>query len=70
MVPQRSLLAHFEATHDFSVFDLLTHNNITISYCGQVNSLRLKSSVASKWADKQLWKGGPFILLVKVHNYF
>ena len=31
-------------------------NNITINYYyGQVNSLRLKSSVASKWASKHLW---------------
>ena len=37
------------------VLNLLSHNkfnNITISYYVQVNSLRLKSSVASKWASK------------------
>ena len=26
-------------------------------YYGQVNSLRLKSSIASKWASKHLWGG-------------
>ena len=51
-VPQRCLLAHFEATHDFSrIANLLVHNNISISYYAQVNSLRLKSSVASKWTN-------------------
>ena len=30
------------------VANLVAHNNITISYYMQVNSLRLKSSVASK----------------------
>ena len=34
---------------------LLAHNNIMINYYGQVNSVRLKSSVASKWARKYLW---------------
>ena len=38
-----------------AVANLLAHNNITISYYMQVNSLRLKSSVASKWASKHLW---------------
>ena len=37
-----------------AVANLLAHNNITISYYVQVNSLRLKSSVASKWARKNL----------------
>ena len=35
---------------------LLGHNNITISYYVQVNSLLLKSGVASKWAGKHLWE--------------
>ena len=39
-----------------AVANLLAHNNITISYYVQVNSLRLKSSVASKWASKHLWE--------------
>ena len=34
---------------------LLPHNNITISYFEQVNSLRLKSTVVSKCASKRLW---------------
>ena len=35
----------------------------------QVNSLRLKSSVASKWTSKHLWaRGVAFILLLMVQN--
>ena len=30
-------------------------NKSDFCYYGQVNSLRLKSSVASKWASKHLW---------------
>ena len=52
--PQMCLLAHFEATLDLAVANLLAHNNITLSYYRQVNSLRIKSSVASKWAIKHL----------------
>ena len=37
------------------VRNLLAHNNITMSYYVQVNSLRLKLNVASKWASKHLW---------------
>ena len=48
------LLAHFEASFFLTVASLLAHNNITISYYGQVNSQRLKSKVASKWASKHL----------------
>ena len=32
-------------------------NKFDFCYYGQVNSLRLKSSVASKWASKHLWGG-------------
>ena len=39
-----------------AVANLLAQNNKTICYYGQVNSLRLKSSVTSKWASKQLWE--------------
>ena len=37
--PQRCLLAHFEATLDFSrIANLLAHNNISqICYCGQIS---------------------------------
>ena len=50
------LRAHFESTYVIlSVANLLAHNNITISYYMQVNSLRLNLSVASKWARKHLW---------------
>ena len=38
-----------------ALLNLLGHNNITISYYVQVNSLRLKSNVASKWTSKLLW---------------
>ena len=34
-----------------AVANLLAHNNITICYYLQVNSLRLKSNLASKWAS-------------------
>ena len=34
--------------------NLLVHNNITLSYYVLVNSLRLKSNVASKCASKHL----------------
>ena len=30
-------------------------NKFDLCYYGQVNSLRLKSSIASKWASKHLW---------------
>ena len=30
-------------------------NKFDLCYYGQVNSLRLKSSAASKWASKHLW---------------
>ena len=30
-------------------------NTFDLCYYGQVNSLRIKSNVASKWANKQLW---------------
>ena len=35
--------------------NLLAHNNTTVSNYVQVNSLRLKSNVISKWASKHLW---------------
>ena len=34
------------------VENLLAHKNTTINYYVQVNSLRLKSNVASEWASK------------------
>ena len=37
-------------------------NKFDLCYYGQVNSLRLKSSVATKWASKHLWRV-TFILL-------
>ena len=38
-----------------AVENLHVHNNLWFRYYGQVNSLRLKSSVATKWASKHLW---------------
>ena len=35
-----------------AVGNLLAQNNITIGYYGQVNSIRLKSSIVWKWASK------------------
>ena len=48
---QMYLLAHLEDTLYFTVANLLAHNNITISYYMQVNSLQLKSSVARDGQD-------------------
>ena len=46
--------------------NLLAHNNITISFYVQVNSLRLRSRVALKW-QVNTFRGVPFILLLMVH---
>ena len=54
MVPQSCILAHFEATFNSFEVNLLAHNDLWLSYYGQVNSLRLKSSIVSKWANEQL----------------
>ena len=56
-----------------AVANLLAHNNITVSYYLQANSLLLKSSVASKWASKNIWGGRgklPFILLLMVSSTY
>ena len=37
-----------------AIVNFLAHNDITITYYLQVNSLWLKSSIASKWARKNL----------------
>ena len=42
-------------------------NKFEFCYYGQVNSLRLKSSGASKWASKHLW-GVSSILLAMVQT--
>ena len=36
------------------VANLVAHNNITMNNYMQINSLQLKSNVASKWASKHL----------------
>ena len=33
----------------------MLYNNLWFCYYGQINSLRLKSSVASKWERKHFW---------------
>ena len=38
-----------------AVGNLLAHNNLWLCYYVQVNLLRLKYSVASKWASKNIW---------------
>ena len=48
---QMFLLASFDATLHFSRTEFTCLNDITTSYQVQVNSLRLKSSEASKWAS-------------------
>ena len=48
------LLAHYEATLYFSCTKF-TCPLITYTSYVQVNSFRLKSIVASKWASKHLW---------------
>ena len=69
------LLAHFEATLYLAAPNLLAHNNITINYV-QVNSLPLKSSVASEWASKHVWGtiyfavDGTYIFESKTSIYF
>ena len=49
--------------------NLVSHNNITISYYVQVNSLRLKSNVASKWVSKNLW-GTIYFAIDGTKTYF
>ena len=68
MIPPKILQLAISKLHSILVVpNLLVHNNITISYYGQVNSLRLKSSVDSKWASKHIWEV-PFILILMVHS--
>ena len=67
MVPLTGFYLPISKLHSIlAVANLLAHNNITISYYVQVNSLWLKSSVALKWASK-ITLGVPFILLLMVH---
>ena len=51
-----------------AIVNLLAHDSLWLCYYGQVNSQKLKSSVASKWASKNLW-GVPFILLLAVATF-
>ena len=48
-----------------AVANLLAHNNLWLCYYEQVNSVRLKSSVASKWESKKPLRV-TFILLLMV----
>ena len=55
--PESCLLPHFEASlYILAVPNLLAHKNLWLCYYGQVNSLWLKSSVASKIESKHLWR--------------
>ena len=50
--PQKGVYMFISKLHSISeVPNLLAHNNITISYYVQVNSLRLKPTVVRKWAS-------------------
>ena len=64
--PRRCLLAHFEATLDFNLANLLAHNNKSqICYCGQI-SLQ-SAAVNYSFSDNLTPLGVPFILLAMVH---
>ena len=64
MVPPKGVYLLISKLHSIlAVANLIAHNNITISYFVQVNSLRLKSSVASKWAST-IFGGNIFLLLM------
>ena len=52
MVSPKVFICPFRSYTRFQPY-LLAHNNK--SYYGQVNSLQLRSNVASKWASKHLW---------------
>ena len=68
MVPlYKCLLAHSKLHLILAGANLLAHNNKWLCYYGQVNSVRLKWSVASKWVSKTLW-GVPFILMLFEHK--
>ena len=54
-------------TAHYSVMKFDHSNKFDLCYYGQVNSLRLKSSVASKWAGKHFC-GVTFILLAMIHK--
>ena len=53
--PKGVYLPIFKIHSILAIANLLAHINSWLCYYGQVNSLRLKSSVASKWASKHLW---------------
>ena len=56
MVPPEGVYLPIAKLHSISaIANLLAHNNITISYNVEVNSLRLKSNVASEWTSKHIW---------------
>ena len=67
--PQRFYVPISKLDSILAIPNLLVHNNLTKSYDVQVNSLRLKSSVASKWASKHVPLASPFILMLMVHKY-
>ena len=58
MVPQRCLLAHFEAILNFSCSEFTsTYSRVCIN--GQVNSVataKIKCTIASQWT-RNIWRG-------------
>ena len=55
MIPPKGVYLPIPKLHSIlAVQNLLAHKDTTISYV-QVNSLRLKSGVATKWESKHLW---------------
>ena len=64
--PKVFYLSIWNIRYILAVAKLLAHNNITICYYGQINSLRLKSNVASEWASKHLLEVS-LILLLMLH---
>ena len=66
--PQSCVLAHFEATLDFSRSEFTSHNNISqICYCGQISFQ--SAAVNCSFSDNLTPLGVPFILLAMVHIY-
>ena len=56
--PQCAYLPISKLHSILAVANLLALNNLWLCCYGQVNSLQLKSSVASKWVSKHILGGG------------
>ena len=55
MVPPTGVFLLISKLHSISAVAVILAHNITIRYYVQVNSMRIKSNLASKWASKHLW---------------